>query len=454
MPKIHIGFKDQENLPTNLPVQIDVLTPDLELLQTVWVNAGYGGEIDLEETGIFAVQAIFPSGKKQTLIAKTTADSETKLTFNLLPEIEIWQQSWAYMAQKRIAPFQKKLADPLFSGVWIRLWRKMNNRWEIAPIPNLGDASWEENGVSYSIYVGSEMHCIQVGGENIRSRFVALPLESSIQILISPAIGPEDAVYPLDITVSSNKWKAESLLTMLMQGNMSAADSMMSDASGDAEIFLMRKGGAPSTAAIGAYYLLRKGELPKLHSWPKNLAEWFPQMADGAIIYAWQLIRDPQLTGIDIHETVVDRLLEAADRGFPIYTEGLKLLHEGLRFHAKQSDYRKVEAAEANQKIAAFALAAEFSEPTVTFNGDHPSLPDLNSAKGIPNNMADLAFVFQIPEHLLEEMIAKEEAESKEITRGMDVDDPLAESVGVGEEIANPEPSRENMIRKLRMGKF
>ena len=66
---------------------------------------------------------------------------------------------------------------------------------------------------------------------------------------------------------------------------------------------------------------------PQLHDWPKNLANWFPFLPDGCVIWAWLLIYQKPAERSEIARY----LFMAAERGIPIYSEGLRLLTDGLR---------------------------------------------------------------------------------------------------------------------------
>jgi hypothetical protein len=52
---------------------------------------------------------------------------------------------------------------------------------------------------------------------------------------------------------------------------------------------------SPVAAAIAATVLLRCGALAELHDWPRNLANWFPWLPDGAVLWAETLLRRDEL---------------------------------------------------------------------------------------------------------------------------------------------------------------
>ena len=61
------------------------------------------------------------------------------------------------------------------------------------------------------------------------------------------------------------------------------------------EISLARKAQSPVAAALAATVLIRCGALHHLHDWPRNLADWFPWLADGPVLWAETLLRLDEL---------------------------------------------------------------------------------------------------------------------------------------------------------------
>lgn len=85
----------------------------------------------------------------------------------------------------------------------------------------------------------------------------------------------------------------------------------------------------PFAAAAGAYVLVDDLEIgttpsPSWRQWITNLANWFPALADGAVLEGRAL----QRTGEE--DAALGRFLEAFDRGMPLFAEGVRLLLEGL----------------------------------------------------------------------------------------------------------------------------
>ena len=82
----------------------------------------------------------------------------------------------------------------------------------------------------------------------------------------------------------------------------------------------------PFAATLGAYLLLRLRRFDLLHDWTRNLADRFPQIADGSVIRAWHLIHAKG------NAAEIQSLLNRAfDSPLPVFTEGLRLLNEGAQ---------------------------------------------------------------------------------------------------------------------------
>jgi hypothetical protein len=88
-------------------------------------------------------------------------------------------------------------------------------------------------------------------------------------------------------------------------------------------------------AAAGGYVLLATGEPARdaaLHNWIENLANWCPDLPDGAVLKATQRLRYPN------DDTCYDQakasLFDAFERGIPYYSAGVAWLLDGLTLFA------------------------------------------------------------------------------------------------------------------------
>ncbi len=75
-------------------------------------------------------------------------------------------------------------------------------------------------------------------------------------------------------------------------GMEEALDFMLApEAAGALEAVLSEKTESPLSAAIATLLLVRSRHWERLHDWPRNLANWFPQLSDGCVLWAEQLLQ-------------------------------------------------------------------------------------------------------------------------------------------------------------------
>jgi hypothetical protein len=212
------------------------------------------------------------------------------------------------------------------------------------------------------------------------SKFVALPPSRHLKIFIIKDDLSRRSQDQLNVLVSSANQRAETLLAFMVAGDYASARRVSSSVMEDAERLLYDKLRDPSSAAIGGYFLLSAAQslpnhdLQAMHVWPRNLSEWMPWMPDGAVIYAWQLLRQnkPDIIGARA------QLLEAASRGIPLYTQGLRLLFDGLSLLVDRNEGSTIldqDAHAALKQVRPYAAAADWDTATTTFFGKRAEEP-------------------------------------------------------------------------------
>lgn len=84
---------------------------------------------------------------------------------------------------------------------------------------------------------------------------------------------------------------------------------------------LQQKVQSPLAATVAALILLRAGRRDMLHDWLRNLAEWFPELPDGPVLWVEQLLREaPAAPPLD---AIQQWLAELAMRGLPYTADAL-----------------------------------------------------------------------------------------------------------------------------------
>jgi hypothetical protein len=146
------------------------------------------------------------------------------------------------------------------------------------------------------------------------------------------------------------------------------------------ENLLQGKFDDPIGAVVGAYVLLRLGQIERLHSWTEHLFNSFAWLPDAAAIRMEHLARVGQ------HTDAWEILQQISERGLPFFGDGLSLVVNRLREYAALSKDDRPEAramslpgekVEALQKlIRPFAAFADLMKPAVTFTGLDPNRPN------------------------------------------------------------------------------
>jgi hypothetical protein len=177
----------------------------------------------------------------------------------------------------------------------------------------------------------------------------------------------------IDVYLSNTE--ADLLLRYRERGMLQQAIVASTSDSLSAERLLLLKGADPVAAAVGAYTLLRLGDLERLHTWAQNLYNRFEWLPDGAAILGEHLARAGQ------HREALAALLEIEQRGLPLFADGLSFAIDRLRLYASAGErYFPAAQRERAQGLVAelqrFASFVDFTRALLTWTGDEPASPD------------------------------------------------------------------------------
>lgn len=146
---------------------------------------------------------------------------------------------------------------------------------------------------------------------------------AQIEVLVNARQSPTGSA----IAVTVRDRAVGSALTYMARGAFDAAATLFTDV----ESMLYGKVRNPLAAAAGAYVLIGRDvadEPRQWDSWLDNLRNWFGWMSDGAVLWAARRLRQAK-TERDLQQAR-DGLIEAYNRGVPLYTLGLSWLMDGL----------------------------------------------------------------------------------------------------------------------------
>ncbi len=237
---------------------------------------------------------------------------------------------------------------------------------------------------------------------------VALPVsqEQSCQLILTRL---RNGMFSIDASLESIE--ANTLLQYLHRGFLTEATTIItSDILVNNPLF---SNGAvdPISAAVGAYALLRLGDLDRLHSEMKNLRDWFAFLPDGIACVAELLARRGE------HERALAVLLDLSTHGLPIFSDGLSYAINRLSLYItanrsavtpqliEQTQIRRAQTL--LKQLQQFAEYVDFRQPFLTFTGIDPGKPD---AEPLNRDIASFEGV-DVNSSFLLRLTAKEERE-------------------------------------------
>jgi hypothetical protein len=349
------------------------------------------------EPGSYLVRAFLPSGEVVSRQARVAPQRETVVSILPAKPSPREHLTWAYILKnvpsggRAVSSISGKshIDTPQESRserqdikmiIWSHAassrssWQRVNDGLSL----DYGVAQSDPNALAeVSVDVPPGQYWLEVRGGGFPARFVALAPNPSRQthVLVVADDRSEPAFDPVDVLISLGNRRAEAVLSCLSLGSLEQASRLGESLVDQAENMLKQKVTDPIAATVAGYFLLKASALDKLHDWTATLAELFTWLPDGPVIRAWHLLRLPDPDPGEIRTLLVD----AVARGLPLFTVGLRMLHDGLSLLAR-SDPDNSPSAHALNLIRPYTAAANWSALMTTFYGDNPDQPKLPSA--------------------------------------------------------------------------
>jgi hypothetical protein len=196
------------------------------------------------------------------------------------------------------------------------LWHADQRYWAVVDPP----------GVSQTILAALPLPWTEI------STYQAAPVDILIDASGSGPVG-----WPVSISVLPRDSAMAAAFGYLTTGDLPSAADIMEAAVHHLELKLIN----PLAAAGAAYVLIRGAartipaapvpvveQAPVWVAWLTNLRHWFPAISDGAVLDGWAHLngigRPPDAS------KAAEAFVEAFQRGIPRYSEGVRLLGEGL----------------------------------------------------------------------------------------------------------------------------
>jgi hypothetical protein len=401
----------------DVPVTMELLNEKLERLRTMVVS----GETSLEDVspGIYVVQAVLPSGEISAVPVQIKEDDvEVDASLRASASPQEWLAPHQFFGGfhrpsrgSKSVPEKLKIRNKS-QKAWLRIWSfeggessrsgrfsyQLPSRWELEDISgwsqyqHLSDNTPNLTVIDLALPTGEEARyrVLQIGGEELPWRMIVLPPlawtgPSSIQVLLRPSHSGARLNGGVAIKLVTQDLETESLSHSIDSGDYYHSGMMATRVLDDAERLLAEKISNPYGALVGGYYLLGRGDLERLHSWPNNFADKFGWLPDAAIIHAWQILLDDNTQDKNMAR---ERLLEAAERGLPIFKQGLRYLVEGLKSvsdtaHKRgEKNLKDSRVEDALKYLQNFTRAANWNQRFVTFYGSCPYKPSYKAVMG------------------------------------------------------------------------
>ena len=190
-------------------------------------------------------------------------------------------------------------------------------------------------------------------------RLISLPPADRVSVAIGQGRGYRHDPQPR-VVVAGDIIYAEALLAYLHHGAAMAARLLGPSWVAEQVVGKSWWQAAPSAAAVAGYFSLHWSDHPpRFEQWLEHFAKstaWFP---DSNIIYASYLMKREKADLAKIR----DLLIEAWQRGIPIYKEGLRLLSNGLAVLQEDSKVSDPALEQATHQVAQLSI---FADPTVS----------------------------------------------------------------------------------------
>lgn len=279
--------------------------------------------------GQYVIRVKLPDGSADSTVINVPASDELKeYRMNWKPKSRFVSQ---LDTQKQVLKTVKsRIEERPVHGWFIRFVTFLDGEWKPAPEPpelELADHQLKGGVSATTMLVHGQypgIYFMEVQKASGQSVNLAMPVAAQTSALTCHVFIGDDG-YSLRVNGALVGSDSAELVSEYMD---TGAFQEVTDIMVDAEELLSEKMGNPIEAALGGYALLRLGDLELLHNWPRNLANWFNWLPDGAVI-AGEL--EAQRGN---HAEAIDFLLAALQRGLPIFYEGFSTLLSRLRHYS------------------------------------------------------------------------------------------------------------------------
>ncbi|AAB91735.1 hypothetical 60.4 kDa protein (plasmid) [Sinorhizobium fredii NGR234] len=334
-----------------------------------------------DQTDRLHVVAMLPDGRSMQTIANRQVD-KGDATFDIGKTAPTDWLEWVTPFQSLDHLVEMSGDDPAkappIGKVWMTLWSLVDDRWQSSPLP-VEERLSDRTGVQQiMIPVPNNPHLLQVGGEHVGWRLVALPPGQRVRVALTRSAGNDSDT--IDIAIARDIPDNEIILTYLSDGSIAEANQL-AETLQIADRFLQDKVGDPISAVAAGYFLLRNKKLAARRGWVRNLMNWFPQIADGAILDAALGTMTDGVAEAEIRKSID----VALSRGLPVFSIGASLLHQAMSsVHRGEREKKKFHRS--YLALQAYVRAGSAVGPYFGFKGLSPAEPTWLTVVGVEDN--------------------------------------------------------------------
>ena len=341
---------------------VELFTAKQTLMASVWVKGNWA-DLGSFNPGLYLLRVGFPSGMTKEKVVRLRRNQQHIEHFHLYLADALADVEWALLSKPNLNipldqfSVQAMSSEPL--TVETRIVAEEQGVWQTSGIVGRkGQESVDSQGIMLEIQTDHRRHMLVAGTSGRLPVYVMLPQDCDLRVMLRRRLSTAFGEHPLEVVVSTKNWEAEALLQSLKGGTKKLADNLAEYSS--ANLLLQGKYQDENAAAVGAYYLYLKGRSNMNIDWLRNLARDFPLLADGALIYGLQLINRANPSAQKVIECR-RYLLEALDRGLPVYSMGFRLMRETLISLDAYFGHSDPELHEALGKVNYYAASIDYS---------------------------------------------------------------------------------------------
>lgn len=369
-----------------LTLPVDVYAPDGTVLASGVASAGWPTQFELSPRaeGLDRVHVLgrLPNGEtlQQTAELHGSRGSATLDLGNDSPHEWLqWVAPFRSLHHLQTSAVSGNIPPRRIGKVWMTLWALRDGRWEAQDARAVDRR--RDNGMQMIVLdLPQAPHLLQIGGEEVAWRLVALPPGGPVRVALTRS--PTEEGDTLEITIGRSEPDNDLIMSYLARGAISDANRL-AEAWNAADLSLYAKRRDPVAAAAGAYLLLKDRRLQRRRHWVDNLVEWVPYLADGAIVSAALALQRDDKTEADVR-----KMLEVAlERGLPIFAMGATVLVETMAaIHRGKKETKRFHAA--YLAAQAYARARCSTGAYFAFYGKSPAEPSWTPIYGLEGSAA------------------------------------------------------------------